>query len=291
VLSRLEETTVADRHAPQRWPSAYSPDSDVDPRTGRPGPHAPGAGQAPGYGPVAYGRSPVTDVGAPERAMTLDDVVVRTLALLALVVVSAAFSWIAIHNNAVAGLFMVGSSIAGLALVLVISFKRITNPLPIAVYAILQGVLLGVVSREFERAFPGIVVQAVAGTLAVFFGMAALYKARVIRATPRLARWVMGALIGVVGLSLVNWMLSLFGHNLGIQYYGPTDRGGTLAIVFSLICIGVGALTFILDFDLIEQGVARGMPHRFAWYCAFGLIVGLIYLYWQILRLLGYLRN
>jgi uncharacterized YccA/Bax inhibitor family protein len=269
VLGRLEETAVADRHARNEWPSAYSPDSDVAP----------------------YGTPPVTDMRPAARPMTIDDVVIKTILLVGLVVVAAAFSWTTMRSDGVAGLFMVGSSIAGLVLVLVISFKRITNPIPIALYAILQGILLGVVSREFERAYPGIVVQAVAGTLAVFFGMACLYKFRVIRATPRFTRWVIGALIGVVGLSLVNWLLSLFGKNLGIQYYSPTDKGGTLAIIFSLICIGVGALTFILDFDVVEQGIAHGMPARFSWYCAFGLVVGLIYLYWQMLRLLGYLRD
>jgi uncharacterized YccA/Bax inhibitor family protein len=224
-------------------------------------------------------------------AMTLDDVVVRTVYLVGLVMVTAALSWVFLRSTAVTALFIAGSAIAGIVLVFVIAIKRITNPLVISAYAILQGILLGVVSREFEQAFPGIVVQAIGGTLAVFFGMAVLYKFRVLRATPKFARWVFGALIGVVGLSLVNWMLSLFGKNLGIQYYGPTDKGGTLAIVFSLICIAVGALTFILDFDQVEQGVRQGMPERYAWYCAFGLVVGLIYLYWQILRLLGYLRN
>jgi uncharacterized YccA/Bax inhibitor family protein len=53
----------------------------------------------------------------------------------------------------------------------------------------------------------------------------------------------------------------------------------------------IGALTFILDFDAVEKGLRYGLPERYAWYCAFGMLVGLIYLYWQILRLLGYLRR
>jgi len=254
-------------------------------------------GQQPGYGQVTttgygqYGQPPVVSPNEAGRAMTLDDVVIRTIFLVALVMVTAAFSWVLLKGGGWTDIAMIGGSIAGLVLVFVISFKRITNPAVISLYAILQGILLGVVSREFEHAYPGIVVQAVGGTLAVFLGMAILYKFRVIRATPRFARWVVGALFGVVGLSLVNWMLSLFGHNLGIEYYGPNQKAGTLAIVFSLVCIGVGALTFILDFDMVEKGVQYGMPERFAWYCAFGLVVGLIYLYWQILRLLGYLRN
>lgn len=237
------------------------------------------------------GYGPVQDVRGTDR-MTIDDVVVRTGALVTLVIITAALAWNLLKtDNALTTLAMFGASIAGIVLVFVISFKRVVNPGLIALYAILQGVLLGVVSREFERAYPGVVVQAVAATMAVFLGMAVLYKFRVIRATPRFARWVIGALIGVVGLSLINWVLSLFGHNLGIEYYSPTQNHGTVAIIFSLICIGVGALTFILDFDQVERGIQIGLPKQFSWYCAFGMVVGLIYLYWQILRLLGYLRN
>jgi uncharacterized YccA/Bax inhibitor family protein len=243
-----------------------------------------------GYGPTGY--PSVISPGAAGRTMTLDDVVIRTVGLVALVIATAALSWVTLKTNSGATVAaLVGASIAGLVLVFVISFKRITNPIVISLYAILEGALLGVVSRGFEHAYPGIVVQAVGATLAVFFGMAVLYKFKVIRATPRFTRWVIGALIGVVGLMLVNWMLSLFGKDLGIQTFGVTDKGGTFAIVFSLICIGVGALTFILDFEQVTQGVRAGLPERFAWYCAFGLVVGLIFLYWQILRLLGYLRN
>jgi uncharacterized YccA/Bax inhibitor family protein len=265
VLSRLGQTAEAERRAN-------------------------GGGYAPaGYG--QYGQSPAGPMQST-RTMTLDDVVIRTVGLVALVVVAAALSWWGLKDdNPATWVFAGASSIAGFVLVLVISFKRITNPIVISLYAILQGIVLGIVSRAFEHAYPGIVVQAVGATLAVFLGMAVLFKFRVIRATPRFARWVIGALIGVVGLSLVNWILSAFGHNLGIQYYTPTDKGGTLAIIFSLVCIGVGALTFILDFDAVEKGIQYGLPERYAWYCAFGLVVGLIYLYWQILRLLGYLRN
>jgi uncharacterized YccA/Bax inhibitor family protein len=223
--------------------------------------------------------------------MTLDDVVTRTIILVGLTVVSAALSWLTLRSPAVTGLAVVGSSLAGLVLVLVISFARVTNPLVISAYAVVEGVVLGVVSRVFEHVYPGIVVQAVAGTLGVFIGMALLYKNRVLRATPRFTRFVVGALIGVVALSLINLVLAWFGHNLGLVYYGPGQKGGTLAIVFSLACIAIGALTFIIDFDQVEQGLRYGLSERFAWYCAFGMLVGLIFLYWQILRLLGYLRR
>ena len=230
---------------------------------------------ADGYG--IYPSGPV----APGRAdrMTLDDVVVRTVGLLALTAVAGALSWLLLPEGPTAWLAAFGSMIAGLVLGLVISFARITNPLVIAGYAVVEGVLLGVVSRAFEQFHSGIVVQAVVGTFGVFFGMAALYKAKILRATPRFTRFVIGALIGVVVLSFANWLVYLFGGNLHLIDYEINGPKRFLPIVFSLVCIAVGALTFILDFEMVAQGVRQGLPERFAWYCAFGLLVGLIFLY------------
>jgi uncharacterized YccA/Bax inhibitor family protein len=233
-----------------------------------------------GYGPLTT-----------ERMMSLDDVVVRTVGLLVLTGVSAALSWNLLTGGPILTLAAFGSMLAGLVLGLAIAFARITNPFVIGAYAVVQGVLLGLVSKFFEARYPGIVIQAVVGTFGVFAGMAVLYKLRVLRATPKFTRFVIGALIGVVVLSLVNWIVAMFGGNLHLVEYGVDGKVGFLPIIFSLVCIGVGALTFILDFDQIEQGVRYGLPEKYAWYCAFGLLVGLIFLYWQILRLLGYLRR
>jgi uncharacterized YccA/Bax inhibitor family protein len=233
-----------------------------------------------GYGPLTT-----------DRMMSLDDVVVRTVGLLVLTGVSGALSWNLLTGGPILAIAAFGSMLAGLVLGLVIAFARITNPFVIGGYAVIEGVLLGLVSKFFEARYPGIVIQAMVGTFGVFAGMAVLYKLRVLRATPKFTRFVIGALIGVVALSLVNWIVAMFGGNLHLVEYGVDGKVGFLPIIFSLVCIGVGALTFILDFDQIEQGVRYGLPEKYAWYCAFGLLVGLIFLYWQILRLLGYLRR
>jgi uncharacterized YccA/Bax inhibitor family protein len=242
------------------------------------------AGYTPGYAP---GYAPQ----APSRMMSLDDVVVRTVALLAITGITGAASWLLLPDGPTVLLAVMGSTIAGFVLAMVISFARITNPLVISAYAVLEGVFLGVVSRWFDQRWPGIVIQAAIGTFGVFAVMAVLYKARVIRATPRFTRIVIGALIGVVVLSLANFVVALFGGNLHLIQYDPNGKVGWLPILFSLACIVVGALTFIIDFDAVEKGVNYGLPERYAWYSAFGLLVGLIFLYWQILRLLSYLRR
>jgi uncharacterized YccA/Bax inhibitor family protein len=249
------------------------------------------------YGTPQYGTTPGYDQSAPggfaparTGRMTADDVVVRTLGLLAIVGIVGALSWGLIpRDSALTPLALFGALGVGLVLGLVISFKGITNPALIITYAAVEGVLVGVVSRYYEDLYAGIVMQAAAATFAIFFGMAALYKFRVIRATPTFVKWVTGALIGVVALMLVNFLLSVFGVNGG-DGIGLRD-GGPLAIGFSLLCIGVASLTFILDFKAIEDGVNAGVDEKYAWYASFGILVGLIWLYLEILRLLSYLRR
>jgi uncharacterized YccA/Bax inhibitor family protein len=73
--------------------------------------------------------------------------------------------------------------------------------------------------------------------------------------------------------------------NTGLRDNGP------LGYIFSIVCITVAALSFILDFDQIEQGVRMGLPQRYSWTCAFGILVGLIWLYLEILQLLSYLQG
>jgi uncharacterized YccA/Bax inhibitor family protein len=232
------------------------------------------------------------ETGTPTRAMTMDNVVVRTVALLAITGVVGAGAWILLPpSSALTFGAAIVASLAGLVLGLVISFRRITSPAVIIPYAVLQGVALGVISRSFESFYSGIVLQAVIGTFGIFAVMAVLYKFKVLRATPRFTKFVIGALIGVVVLSLANWLFYMFGVNLGLREYSTNGHVGWLPIVFSLVVIGVGALTFILDFDAIEQGARYGMPEKYAWYCAFGILVGLIFLYYEILRLLSYLRR
>ncbi|HET7557302.1 MAG TPA: Bax inhibitor-1/YccA family protein, partial [Rhodanobacteraceae bacterium] len=46
-----------------------------------------------------------------------------------------------------------------------------------------------------------------------------------------------------------------------------------------------------LDFDLIERGTAAGAPRYMEWYCAFALLVTLVWLYMELLRLLSKTRR
>ncbi|GAA2524677.1 Bax inhibitor-1/YccA family protein [Pilimelia columellifera] len=233
--------------------------------------------------PVGHGQPYPTQTGFPTAPvvapMTIDDVVVRTVGLLALLGVSAAVAWTTVPD-ALNLPVLIAAALTGLVVGLVIAFARVTNPLVIGGYAVIEGVFLGLLSKQFSAAYDGIVLQAVVATFGVFFLMAGLYKFKVIRATPKFVRGIIAAMVGVFGLMMINLVLSFFGINTGLR------DGSPLAIGFSLVCIVIAALSFVLDFHEIEEGVRYGMPRKYAWACAFGIVVGLIWLYIEILRLL-----
>lgn len=219
------------------------------------------------------------------RAMTVDDVVVRTIGLLALVVVAAGAVWTLVPVERAWGLAFPAAMI-GLVLGLVISFARITNPLLIGAYAIIEGVFVGAVSHAFNEAFPGIVMQAVAATLGVFLLMAVLYKSGRIRATPKFVRFMVGALFGAAAVIVINLVVTLVTGEPTIL-----RDGGPIAIIVSLVFIVIAALSFILSFHEVEQGVKHGLPEKYAWACSFGILVSLIWLYLEVLRLLSYFAS
>ncbi|SDJ00258.1 Uncharacterized membrane protein, YccA/Bax inhibitor family [Frankineae bacterium MT45] len=234
-----------------------------------------------GSRPVSFEPAP----GSGNRYMTLDDVVVRTAAMLAVIILSGSLSW-ALATSAAAGALILVGVIGGLALGLYIAFTTKANALTALTYAAFEGLFLGAISRIFESAHPGIVGQAIVGTVMVAAGMLFVYRIGAIRVTPRFWRVVAGATIGVVGLMFVDLLASFF-HDGGLGL----RQGGLLGIGFSLICIVVASLNLVLDFDLVERSIRRGTDEKFAWYCAFGIMVTLIWLYLEILRLLGNLRN
>jgi len=222
---------------------------------------------------------------AGQRYLTLDDVVQRTGAMLFVLLAAGTVSWVALPTHLTAPVLIV-SLMGGLALGLYMAFKQVANAPLALLYSALQGVLLGGISRAFEHAYNGIVIQAITGTVMVAAGMLFVYKIGAIRVTPKFTRVVVGATIGVFGLMLVNLVSYLFSSDgLGLR------SGGTLAIVFSLVCIVIAAMNLVMDFDMIERGIRNGADQKFAWYAAFGLVVTLIWLYIEILRMLSYLRD
>ena len=137
---------------------------------------------------------------------------------------------------------------------MVVIFKRKISPPLIIGYAVAEGIFLGAITGVFNQWYPGIAAQAIVGTLGVFGGMLVVYKTGAIRVTPRLTKMIIGGVIGVAVLMLFNLVMGLFGVNMGLR------DGGTMAIVFSIVCIALAAFSFLLDFDAIDKAIKQGAP-------------------------------
>lgn len=233
----------------------------------------------------------------PSHPLTIDDVVTKTGITLAVLAASAVVSYFLVVSNLALAmpLTMIGA-LGGLGLVLVATFgRKQDSPAIVLSYAVLEGLFLGALSFVFahfsvSNANAGVLIgEAVMGTFGVFFGMLVVYKTGAIRVTPKFTRMVVAALFGVLALMLGNFVLALFGvgggAGLGLR------SGGPLAIIFSLVCIGIAAFSFLIDFDAADQMVRAGAPEKAAWGIALGLTVTLVWLYIEILRLLSYLQN
>jgi uncharacterized YccA/Bax inhibitor family protein len=258
---------------------------------------APGQGQAyPGAAPYGqpsqygYGGSgmPPQYQGAPaaSRPMTMDDVIVRTAATLGVVTVAAAIAWNTIPLRLVTPTFLAGMLVA-FALAMVLSFSRKVNPALVMLYAAAEGVFLGIGSKLIAHLVgdSGIIVQAVLATMVTAGLTLATYKYFAIKVTPKFTKMVIIGTMGFAGVVLINLALSLFGVQTGIGGFGP------MGLLFAALGAGLAVFNLILDFDMIEQGVRHGAPQNEAWRAAFGLTVTLVWLYWNILRILAILRG
>ena len=218
--------------------------------------------------------------------MTIGGTIIKTILLLTLVAVTAVWVWSRFDIQSARSMHTLRMllSISGpVALVLgfITPFRPNWSPITAPFYAVSQGIVLGCLSYFVEMLYPGIIQQAVPLTLCVLFSMLLLYSTGVIRVTRRFQAMVLSAMLAIMFTYLIEWLLRF----VGIQIPYIHD-GSILGIAFSLFVVVVAAFSLLLDFELIVQGQAHGAPKYMEWYCAYGLMVSLVWLYFRILDLL-----
>ena len=218
-------------------------------------------------------------IGPP---MTVSGAISKSGILFLLVILGTTFSW----NSPMAPVLTMAGAIGGLIVALITIFKKTWSPVTAPIYAVLQGLFLGGISAMYNAQFQGIVVQAVMLTFGVLAAMLGLYQSRIIRVTDKLRMGIVAATAAVALYYLVSMGLSLFNVQVPLLH-----SSGWVGIALSLLIVGIAAFNLLLDFDLMETGAAAGAPRYMEWYCAFGLMVTLIWLYLEILRLLARLQR
>lgn len=219
------------------------------------------------------------------EGMTIDGAVNKTAISMGILLLAAYYT----YTNAIVDYVIIGF-VGGFIVALVTIFKKEWSPTTVPIYAILQGLALGGISKMYADIFePGIVPQAIILTLGILFALLFAYKSKIIQATENFKLGVFAATAGIGVVYLISFLMSMFGSG-GLPVMNPANSS-MLSIGFSLFVVVIASLNLVMDFDFIEEGATNGAPKYMEWYGAFGLLVTLIWLYLEILRLLAKLSS
>lgn len=226
--------------------------------------------------------------GQDTAPMTYDDVIRKTVISFAAVLagVGVAVTLGAFNPGLMMGLLL-PAVIAGFVLAMVNCFKKEPSPGLILSYSAVQGVVLGGITMILEAQFPGIAMQAVLATIAVFGTVLALFKSGKVRATPKLNKMFFVAIVAYLVFSLLNLGLMVFTDAGGM--FGL--REGWLGLAIGAFAILLATYSLVLDFTNIQEGVDAGVAQKYGWMAAFGLTVSLVWLYIEILRIIAIVRS
>lgn len=219
-----------------------------------------------------------------EGAMTLQGTINKTFFLLLLCTIGALISW----NNfqAIAGYTNL-IAIVSFVIAMIVIFKKTAAAMLAPLYALGEGMVLGIISAAYNAQYQGIVGQAIAITFLVFFIMLFLYKTRIIKVTNGLVIGITAATGAIALFYIISLLLSVFGVN--VAYFGSTSA---LSIGINVVICAVAAFNFLIDFRFIDQLTSQVVaPKYMEWYAGFSLILTLVWLYLEILRLLARTRD
>jgi|SRR5690554_3305922 len=231
-----------------------------------------------------YSRPSATPVETDR--MSYEDTIVKTVLAFAVLLATAVVGWFV-------PLLMIPGAIAGFVLALVNIFKKKPSRGLILSYAAAQGLFLGGISMMFNGMWDGIVTQAIFGTLGVVGVTLALFASGKVRATPKMTKIFLVAMIGYAAFSLVNFGLMMFGATDSM--FGLRDveiiPGVPWGAVIGVLVVLLAAYSLVMDFEAIKAGVEAGAPRIYGWQGAFGIMVTVVWLYLEILRLIAIFRE
>jgi uncharacterized YccA/Bax inhibitor family protein len=231
--------------------------------------------------------------GPAARTMTLHGTIAKTGILLGLCSITAVMAWNYMQQGTpsqTGNIALFGSVIGALVLGLVISFAPRTAPVLAPIYALLEGAVVGLISWVVPQHFhvnPGVVIQAIMLTFGITAALLIAYSLGLVRLGSTATKVILVATSGICIYYLAVMMLSLIG--LPILSLGWSS--GLAGIGFSLFVVVLASLNLVLDFQFIEAGAVGGAPKHMEWYGAFSLMVTLVWLYFEVLRLLSKLRD
>lgn len=214
-------------------------------------------------------RSVTQNVMASDRPVTYVNVAFKTILLVLLAGASGLYAITQLESMSIG--LLIGAMIVGFISVIIGTRSVRLAPYFAVIYAISEGLVLGLVSLVFSTMYEGIVPTALTTTLIVLLVMMLLYSTNLIKVNQGFMSFMFVALISVVIMSLIGMFFPF---------------GGSF---YTLICIATALLSafyLFLDFENIKTCVQSGTDASTGWILALGMMVSLVWIYIEILRLL-----
>lgn len=234
---------------------------------------------------------------------TIDGVAKKTLILIAITVVSAIIGiLIALPLAATSYLgFYLGVCVVIPLATFVMSMFMTFNPKSSKVlsipYSALEGLSIGCICglalMYFAETGFLIVGLAFVITLGMFLGGVILYCTGVFKVTNTLRKVMYAILLGSIVASALSSLVLLIGYLFGFfnaAFFASFYEAGSpiylIMIIVSLIMIIVAGIYIVISLDNASHIVQAGLDKEYEWYAAFGIILNLIWLFYQVLRFL-----
>ena len=215
---------------------------------------------------------------------TVQGIALITLLYLGFVVSAAMMAW---QHPELFAPHIIVLSFAGLGVGLLISYFPKQASLLGPVYAILEGFLIGVYSMLLETRYPGIVMEAATCTFGIAFACAVLYGSGIVKVTDKFMKIVFTLTAGIAIIYLID-LVAWFVFDTNVPLLHENSKAG---IIVSIIIICIATMRLFADYEMVTRAVEMGVDVKYEPYYAFALTVTLIWLYLEILRLMGKSRS
>jgi len=224
-------------------------------------------------------------ITAPET-LALPDVIVSTVACLAVAIIAAVPGW----------RYLAGSFALYLGLIVVIMaagiFVARRSPVsaPIALgYSALLGLMMGAFSHmaTMSNGNVELITQAIIGTVAGAVGMLAVYSTPFGRRASKSSKLFIGLMIGYFVLGLANVVAVMLGVGNGWGFYGV----GGLGLALCALGVALACWSLLNDIGNADRAIAAGAPRQWQWSLGMALCSSLVWLYLELLRLLSILNR
>jgi uncharacterized YccA/Bax inhibitor family protein len=219
-----------------------------------------------------------------DNVATAKGVSIKTFTLIFVTMIATLFGIFVLGPIGVMSLYL-PIVIADIVLLLIMTFAPATTKWLSIPYAVLEGLMIGAIVGILEIALPGlgfsIGATAFVATMVIFLVASVLYLSGAIRVTNKLRKFMFTAIISLALASLVISIMSIFSPGIAYVFsYGP------IAFLIAIIYVVIASVYVVLSLDNAYNVVDNGLAKEYEWYAAFGILINIIWLFYEILRLI-----